>query len=118
MSALDNYSNKPQAAMHSLSIHDAASKAFDEIFKKPPSRLGEGDGSLKNAMKKVVDNANTMRSKSPGESSEEDVNAGKARIETTWYDSYVERRNISMDDRKAADAIMNKLRIPEKSESS
>ena len=107
MSALDNY----PGARHSSSIHEAAGKAFDEIFKKPPSRLGDEART-----KKPTDGAlSAIRQQdyTPGDSSG-DEDAGRGRIETTWYDSYIQKKNISVDDRTEKEAIMKNLRIPEK----
>jgi len=82
-----------------------ASKAFEDVFKKPPSRINEARTTRKGKIspRRVVptNKASTGKVadflKDDFDDSEE---GNKVGVETSWYDNFVDRKNISLDDQK------------------
>jgi hypothetical protein len=92
------------------SILSTANRAFDDVFKRPPSRLGDEaapgkmnlnqarrGGSLTKNQSSAMTRDISTRDFSAVEDSGEETEL-KAQVEASWFDNFVDRKNISLDD--------------------
>ena len=97
---------KYQDKLRLSEIQDTASRAFHEIFKKPPSRLGEARTLRKSNISPRRVGPSTKAStvkvadflKDDFDDCDDDNKKTKAGVETSWFDNFVDRKNISLDD--------------------
>ena len=100
-------------------VQDMASKAFEDVFKKPPSRIGEARTIRKGKIspRRVVPTYKASTGKVADflkddfDDSEEEGN--KVGVETSWFDNFVDRKNISLDDQKKSPADASNYNEPD-----
>ena len=89
----------------SRTIQETAEQAFEDVFKKPPSRLGEGDmsparmGSKRNRAGNTSTSIKVQEDKvNMGLDDSDSDNGSTSKVDVRWFDSFVDRQNISLDD--------------------
>ena len=70
--------------------------SFETIFRKPPSRLGEESAKRRGGKNPL--NTSIAANEASLTMSDSDDGENNTKVEMNWYDNYVDRKNISIDD--------------------